>query len=209
VSGEGAHKVTTKIEEDHTQARLFDELPVEANASRPLTSERSTVELAQAIQERGWAFLKVSGKSMFPWIREEDIVFLRRVKMKGIARGDVIVFEKSGTLCVHRVLSLDGDAAQEDADFALITKGDATADSDEPIGADEFRGKVEFVYRRNREIAIARGWRKYLGRFLAFVSPAVSWWRPAASLLHRDAARCEPLGVPRFAVHRSSEHSAD
>ncbi|MFZ0638878.1 MAG: signal peptidase I [Candidatus Acidiferrales bacterium] len=201
--------MTTKVEEGHTQARLFDELPVDARPSRPLTSDRSVVELAQAIQERGWAFLKVSGKSMFPWIREEDIVFLRRTRMKDVARGDVIVFEKSGTLCVHRVLSVQGDLAEGGMDVALITKGDATADSDEPLAADEFRGKVEFVYRRNREIRIARGWRKYLGRFLAFVSPAASWWRPATSLLNREATRCEPLGVPRFEAHRPSEHSAD
>lgn len=199
----------TKIEESHAQAHLFEGLPIDARPSPALTSDQSTAELAQAIQRRGWAFLKVSGKSMFPWIREGDIVFLRHAKIKDIAPGDVIVFEKSGTLCVHRVLSVDGDAAQEGADFALITKGDATADSDEPVAAEEFRGKVEFVYRRNREIGIARGWRKYLGRFLAFVSPALPWWRPAASLLNRDAARCEPLGVPRFEVHRSSEHSAD
>ncbi len=201
--------MTTKVEEDYTQAHLFEGLPVEASPSRLLASDRSTVELAQAIQEKGWAFLKVSGKSMFPWIREEDIVFLRRAKIKDIARGDVIVFEKSGTLCVHRVLSVDGNAAEGGTDVALITKGDATADSDEPVAADEFRGKVEFVYRRNREIKIARGWRKYLGRFLAFVSPATPWWRPATSLLDREAARCKLLGVPRFEVHRPSEHSAD
>ncbi|MGB6876334.1 MAG: signal peptidase I [Candidatus Acidiferrales bacterium] len=202
--------MTIKIEGNHSQAHLFEELPVEASSFRPLTLGRSTGELAQTIQEKGWAFLKVTGKSMFPWIREEDIVFLRRAKIKDIARGDVVVFEKSGTLCVHRVLSVEGNAAAEGGiDVALITKGDATADSDDPVSADEFRGKVEFVYRRNREIRIARGWRKYLGKFLAFVSPATPWWKPATSLLNRESTRCVPQGVPRFEAHRPSEHSAD
>ena len=145
---------------------------------------------------------------MFPWICEKDVVFLRRVRVADVVPGDVVVFERNGALCMHRVLSADSGAAEAGAHVALITKGDATADLDGPVSTDEFRGKVEFVYRRNREIGIDRGWRKLFGNFLAFVSPATRWWRPVASMLSRST-RCEPLGVQAIEVRRPSENSVD
>jgi signal peptidase I len=200
--------VATNTEAAHAQAHLFEKTRTADSQEERSFRERSVVEVTDAIQNRGWAFLKVSGKSMFPWIREDDIVFLRRVGMQDVAPGDVVVFERNSTLCVHRVLSVNADATAPGSGGALITKGDATADADAPVFRDEFRGKVEFVYRRKREIRVARGWRKYFGKFLAIISPAVSLWRPIAAM-GRDAARCELRGVPHFKVRRSFESSAD
>lgn len=201
--------MTTKIQENHSQAHLFEQLPVDNHQTRHLCSGRNAPQFAQEIQKKGWAFLKVSGWSMFPWIREGDVVFLRHTKINDISRGDVIVFEKNGILCIHRVLSISGNATESNIDAGLITKGDAALDLDEPVSPAELRGKVEFIYRGSKEIKIARGWRGRLGRFLAFASPTTRWWKPAASLLNRKTARRELLGVPRFEVHRTSEHSAD
>jgi signal peptidase I len=196
------------MEGNQVQAHLFDGLPVNDTQSGPLCAERNTAKLTETIQKKGWAFLRVSGKSMFPWIRPDDLVFLRRALPKDVARGDVIVFEKSGTLCVHRVLSLQSSGAGESA-VAFITKGDATADADDTVSSAEFRGKVEFVYRRNREICIATGWRKYFGKFLTFISPATRWWKPASSVLQGDTARCELLGMRNIEARHSAENSSD
>jgi signal peptidase I len=200
--------VATETEAVRAQANLFEKASAEDSQPQRPFRERNAAEVAEAIRNRGWAFLKVSGKSMFPSIREDDIIFLRRVAMQGIVRGDVVVFERNNTLCVHRVLSMNPAATAAVNGGALITKGDATADADAPVLPDAFRGKVEFVYRRNRELQIARGWRKYFGRFLAIISPAVPWWRPIAAI-GRDAARGELRGVSQIQVRRSSENSAD
>jgi signal peptidase I len=201
--------VTIQVQENHAQAHLFENSPAAVVSQSRLNPARSAGQLAKAIQEKGWAFLKVSGKSMFPWIRERDVVFLRRASIDAIACGDVIVFEKNGLLCMHRVLVVNGNPGDANANVALITKGDATADADAPVSSEEFRGKVEFIYRRNREIRIATGWRKLFGRFLAFVSPATRWWKPAATLLNPDAVSCELLGVPTMEAHRSPGQSTD
>jgi hypothetical protein len=214
-SGKGIYKVTAKTEKNHLQTHLFERSPVDDTRSpvndtqsRQRCADRNTVELAETIQKKGWAFLRVSGKSMFPWIRPDDLVFLRRVRPDDVARGDVIVFEKSGTLCVHRVLSLQSGAAGESA-VAFITKGDATTDADDAVSSAEFHGKVEFVYRRNREIRIATGWRKYFGKFLAFMSPATRWWKPASSVLMGDAARCELPSIANVETRHSAGNSSD
>jgi signal peptidase I len=201
--------VTIQLQEGHAQAQLFENRPATAVNESRSNPVRSAGQLAKAIQEKGWAFLKVSGKSMFPWIRERDVVFLRRARMDTIASGDVIVFEKNGLLCMHRVLTVNGNPGEPNDNVALITKGDATADADAPVSSQEFRGKVEFIYRRHREIGIATGWRKLFGKFLAFISPATRWWKPAATFLNRDAVRCEVLVTPTIEAHRPSGQSAD
>lgn len=163
-------------------------------------SSKDTPDLAATLQKRGWAFLRVSGKSMTPWIREGDIVFLRRTRIFEVVRGDVVVFEKGNALCVHRVLTVRGHASEGEQQISLVTKGDATADSDAPVFCDTFLGKVEFVYRRNKEIRIANGWRKPFGKVLSFLSPAVAWYRLLAVRRGRNSGR--------FGQH-STENSAD
>ena len=199
--------MATKTDAMHTQAHSFNSSSAGGPASNHLCS-RCVADVAAALQKRGWAFLKVSGKSMSPWIREDDIVFLRRVRMFDVRRGDVVVFEKNGTLCMHRVLAIRGNSGQ-DENTSFITKGDATADADSPVFGDEFRGKVEFVYRRNKEVRIASGWRKTFGRFLAFLSPAVAWYRPFLSKTSKSSSRSEVHSASRVDGQRSSENSAD
>jgi signal peptidase I len=201
--------VATKLEAAQSQTQLFDTLPDEEGQPQPFPLGREETDVAVALRQKGWAFLKVSGKSMFPWIREGDIVFLRQVAIAEVARGDVVVFTKNGMLCVHRVLFLKTRSSEGRPTPVLITKGDATADLDDAVLADQFRGKIEFIYRRNREIRLAQGWRKYLGKFLAFISPIARWLKPTASALNHQTARCEPLGVPHVEARRTSESSAD
>jgi signal peptidase I len=201
--------VATKLEAAQSQAHLFDKLSDEGSPTQGFSPGHKTGDVAVALRQKGWAFLKVTGKSMFPWIREGDVVFLRQAAIADIMRGDVVVFAKNRVLCVHRVLSVESRSVEGQRATILTTKGDSTADVDDAVQSDQFRGKVEFIYRRNREIRIAHGWRRYFGKFLAFVSPMTRWRRPAVSALNPKTACCELPGVPHVEMHRTSESSAD
>lgn len=159
------------------------------------------------MRKKSWAFLKVSGKSMFPWIRENDVVFVRSVSINSMLRGDVAAFERDGILCVHRVLAVVRDSEADG--IALITKGDAAGEKDDPLSAAGFRGKVEFVYRGSREIPIASGWRRPFGKLLALISPAIGWCKPAAPSANAIAIRNEMRPSRCFPPHRSAEDSTD
>jgi len=153
------------------------------------------------LQSKGRAFLKVAGKSMFPWFRPRDIVFFRRADFKFLSRGDVVVFERDGRLCMHRVLSLRISGDRESGSSSAITKGDAVADADEPISAREFRGKVEFLYRKGREIRLELLGRRLFGKFLATISPATRFWLSPFCRIknHFDdvtASNCNPENQP-------------
>lgn len=142
------------------------------------SSENGAAVVGAALSLKGRAFLKVSGKSMLPWLRPGDIVFVRKTDASQISRGNVVVFENDGHVSMHRVIerisSRDGDAGSA----RFITKGDARVLADAPIGADELCGRVEFLYRNGNEIRLASGWRKVFGKFLAVISPVNRFWLP-------------------------------
>ncbi|MHB8484180.1 MAG: S24 family peptidase [Candidatus Acidiferrales bacterium] len=140
--------------------------------------ENGAAVIAGVLNLKGRAFLKISGKSMLPWFRPGDIVFVRKTEISQISRGNVVLFENNGHLSMQRVIerisSRNGDASG--AQF--ITKGDWRVLADAPISAEQLYGKVEFLYRNGNEIRLASGWRKVLGRFLAAISPASRFWLP-------------------------------
>jgi len=155
--------------------------------------------VAGALNSKGRAFLRISGKSMLPWFRPGDIVFVRKTETSHISRGNVVLFKNNGHLSMHRVIqrisSCDGDANR--AQF--ITKGDWCVLADAPIGAEQLCGKVEFLYRNGNEIRLASGWRKLFGKFLAVISPASRFWLPHSCRLKSrlddvTASGCEPQG---------------
>ncbi|MGH9863966.1 MAG: hypothetical protein ACRD4H_00975, partial [Candidatus Acidiferrales bacterium] len=91
---------------------------------------------------------------MLPWFRPGDIIFLRKTDLREISRGDVIVFERNGRLCMHRVITLCASHNGKKSSAWFISKGDSVAEADEPVCAEEFRGRVEFLYRHGREIRL-------------------------------------------------------
>ena len=197
------------IGQQDKQAYMFSGATSDSASSECLSSTPEIQAVVVLLQRRGWAFLNVVGKSMFPWIRPRDLLFLRRAALAEIERGEVIVFARNGVLCVHRVLLAVADTQGREVTPALIAKGDAVADRDEPVTAAELLGKVEFVYRRNREIRISTGWRRYFGKLLAFVSPLTPYGRPVITKLNRMITGSEVLPMLRVEADRPPEHSAD
>lgn len=139
-------------------------------------AENGAAVVARALNLKGRTFLKISGKSMLPWFRSGDIVFVRKTEISQISRGNLVVFENNGHLVMHRVIEQISPPNGDASTTRFITKGDSCALADAPIGAEEICGRVEFLYRNGNEIRLASGWRKIFGRFLAAISPASRFW---------------------------------
>lgn len=86
---------------------------------------------------------------MFPWIRPDDILFIRATPFGLISRGNIVLYSRGDRLFVHRAIrrfKARGAAAQDQ----LITKGDALPQADCPISRAEFLGRVVRIYRDRR-----------------------------------------------------------
>lgn len=78
----------------------------------------------------GYGVSVVLSGSMEPTLSVDDLVLIRQTQ--DVQVGDVIVYQRSGELIIHRVIEADGDT--------LVTQGDANNAADEPISRDSVKG---------------------------------------------------------------------
>jgi len=62
----------------------------------------------------------VNGHSMYPLLREGDIVFAYKAPPDKIGRGDIIIYDRGGVLVIHRVI----DIYKCGEEYCYMTKGD-------------------------------------------------------------------------------------
>lgn len=84
----------------------------------------------------------IASNSMLPVIRKGDIVFVEKIDVKKIKKGDVIRYVLDGNYIIHRVEKINID---KDGKRVFITKGDNNYDIDiYPVKESQFAGIVRF-----------------------------------------------------------------
>ena len=87
--------------------------------------------------------IKVTGRSMRPFINNGDMVTLRKVSPESLRCGDIIYFTNANdSQVMHRIVSI---TILLDRRFLFMTKGDASLQKDEPINEDQVQGKAFYV----------------------------------------------------------------
>jgi signal peptidase I len=99
----------------------------------------------------------ITSGSMWPALKEGDLIFIEGVSREQLAEDDIIVFRNSngGTFTIHRIVSLEEDT--------LVTKGDANFNTDPPISYDDIIGRTVTIGKRNLHVP-------YLGSVTVFAS---------------------------------------
>ncbi len=92
----------------------------------------------------------ITSSSMWPVLKQGDIVFIQGVSSKEeVQVGNIVVYENQKGFTIHRIVKMNEDA--------FITKGDANNVEDDPVRYDELVGKtVNFM---NKPLCIP-----YLGK---------------------------------------------
>jgi signal peptidase I len=147
--------------------------------------EQVSNPIAEKLRADGSVCFRVLGASMFPWIRSGDLVFVRSFSYEQASRGDVVLYEREGRLFVHRVIGAAVAGAVAKQGGALITKGDALDEEDEPLTRAEFLGRVIRVHRGDRHIDMESMGRVIMGRLIArFSRASFALYRPARAVKH-------------------------
>jgi signal peptidase I len=126
--------------------------------------------VAEKIRSQGSACLRVSSGSMIPWIRPGDFIFIRRFDFAKVSPGEVIVFQRKGLVVVQRAICRVKAAPSEKNASSLITKGDASNETDAPVSAEEYLGRATRLHRGRHHTDLESFTQKVLGRFLARIS---------------------------------------
>ena len=63
-------------------------------------------ELKHKLKNDGYAYIKVQGGSMRPWIKSGSVVKVNSVSIDKIKRGDIILYQVEEQFLVHRVIKI-------------------------------------------------------------------------------------------------------
>lgn len=80
---------------------------------------------------------------MLPAVLPGDILTVRQSEIAEVCVGDIVLFEREGGLCAHRVL----DKIPGPDETFLITRGQQLSSADPPVSARELLGKVTSIER--------------------------------------------------------------
>ena len=98
---------------------------------------------AEVLRSAGQLRLRLTGTSMIPAIWPGEELLIRRDGAAEAGPGDVILFEREGRLCAHRVVR-----RMEGAEGPVwITRGDRHTHDDPPVSSNELLGRVEGIPR--------------------------------------------------------------
>jgi signal peptidase I len=114
---------------------------------------------------------RARGSSMAPFIRDGDWLVVRRVDLRLIVPGDVLLYSvASERLLAHRVIRVDRSAGET----YFVLQGDSRPHPDGRFHSSQILGRVEGVERNGRHLrtaaaahrAAVRLWTSPIGRFL-------------------------------------------
>lgn len=89
--------------------------------------------------------MKVTGRSMAPFLKAGEVVTVSRVPFPMLRRGDLILFRTADNqLILHRIIR---KKRSRDASCIFLTKGDAAVSADNPISDNLVLGKVTKIAR--------------------------------------------------------------
>jgi len=115
----------------------------------------STPFVISRILKTPYPFAAITSNSMWPTIKEGDLVLIEGVTdAKNLKAGDIIVFSQDEDFIIHRIVNING--AQ------ITTKGDANFSEDDPILFSNVVGKT--VNAGEKPIKIP-----YLGKLTEFM----------------------------------------
>ncbi|NQT81141.1 MAG: signal peptidase I [Candidatus Aminicenantes bacterium] len=148
---------------------LIKVLLILLKTSKNLNNIDLFLELSRNIlQKRNSVRFQVKGRSMFPFLQDEDFIIVSPIKNSSIKPGDVLLYSSTeNKVVVHRVIKKH----KKDNRMIWSVKGDATSGPPEELDIQNVLGKVVSIERTGKRINVDGG----LGRLNNFI---YSWFWP-------------------------------
>lgn len=107
---------------------------------------KNIVQFLLKSKKQGGIFIKATGVSMYPIIRENDLLYLKKIKFAQIQTNDILAIYKNKKQIAHRVIYIRRNY--------LVTRGDNNFLSDGKINNKQILGKVTHLKRNGQKILI-------------------------------------------------------
>lgn len=174
--------------------------------SRLVLTGPAFAELAAKILGQGTAVrFRAHGRSMWPLIRDGDILTVEPVKMETLRVGDVVLHrtEPCG-LVAHRLVA----RGVENGNLVLTTCGDVSPRVRDRVSAEQLLGRVVALERGKKAVRLDRGPWRLAGVLWAVLSPfgalLIQWVRRARRVVFRRP-RCTRTAENGAAIPRGTD----
>jgi hypothetical protein len=108
-------------------------------------------ELAvEVLRSFGTLRFAATGWSMLPSVWPGETLVVERIHPDQVQIGDLVLVGREGKLCAHRVVGTAGDPENPH----WITQGDALPVPDRPVAGNELLGRVTYLIRAGKLIAV-------------------------------------------------------
>ena len=116
----------------------------------------------QLIEAKGKIYLRLSGFSMFPFLKEGDVALIKKVEINTLNIGDVIVFRKDQKMIAHRLVEIKKNGEH----YSITTKGDTTKKNDPVFTEQNYIGKIVSFYRNEKNTSITSKYYELIGKII-------------------------------------------
>lgn len=126
--------------------------------------------LKESLEKNECVWVKLTGKSMLPFLKNGTLVAVRNADIKDIHIGDIVLFKRDDITIAHRIfkkINLDGR-------FFLRAKSDISFASGPLINCEELIGKVVAFKSFQREIKIDNLIFRILGLCAGLIFPFIA-----------------------------------
>lgn len=144
------------------------------------------LELSNEILSKGsYLRFQAHGGSMSPFIRDGDVLEIKPAEVSEIKLGDVIFYRIESRVAAHRVIK----RVSRNGKVSLVTKGDSSPTSDEPLHAEDLLGKVVTVERNGLSLSLDTRLSRLINLLWAKISPFSGYIYPPGMKLKRNIRR--------------------
>jgi signal peptidase I len=110
--------------------------------------------------------IRMSGGSMRPAIEDGDLIIIEPIKDSPVKQGDIILYQtRFDTAVIHRVVRIEKAASGR----SVLTRGDASAQTDIPAPLHRILGRVRQVERAGERINVGRPRNKFIERIISLI----------------------------------------
>jgi len=115
-----------------------------------MTEEIVLTLVKESLEKIKMVRFRALGSSMFPFIKNGDIITVKYINSKDIVIGDILLYQRDEKFFVHRLI----DKRRNNNNIYYITKGDNLPNSDLPIEISSIKGKVVEIQNDKRRISL-------------------------------------------------------
>ena len=152
-----------------------------ANASKLL------LDLTTELLSRGTTVrFRPSGRSMYPSIREGELITVEPVVASDVTLGDIVLYRSERGLIAHRVVGSSPTQSSVLSPHHFFLLGDASLSRDEPVVSEQILGRVVGVDRNGRSVALATRGAKLWYKARRLASGLKGWIYPGGTVSGPD-----------------------